>query len=268
MPKILGRVVGSKRLNKVFADYPNFYWTLHEGLAGSDPGDIPDQNGSGVVLAPATATIAQWTDKPGYWSGTSANATDYLVASRLDDPVAWDAVFDFSGVLIIMGYMFADTDPSAAGRHLSLGNQNPDFVRPIEGKYLTTGELQFVTDYGTAATQSGIDLPAEAAPNESVVIYKLDPINDTATIFCFNPATKTLQTSNEDALTSPTYPSSNPLNQVFVVGAGILSTSFTAFARNISIRDVRAINFGSNPPSDLSEIIEELAINCSLGTRR
>ena len=111
------RNAGLKPINKVFSDYPNCYFSLHEGLAGTDPGDIADQAGTNLTCVPKTTTTAQWTTKPGWWSGIATNAADALHIRRAVSPAEYDSIFSLNGnVVVIMCRVFADTDPGASGR--------------------------------------------------------------------------------------------------------------------------------------------------------
>lgn len=264
------KVSSAKILNKVYTQ-PNCYFSFHEGVAGSDPGDIPDQAGTSLVAAPDTATTGQWTGKPGYWKGTAANSTDGFEILRSDDTTNFDAIYNLnSSVLVQAFYVFADTDPSAGCRLMSIGNPSPDHLLPLDLKYLTTGVVQMlVTGTSSQVAQNFIDLPAEASPNEAVCVHVLDTIGMTATSYTFFPGTKTLMTTAVTSDISGTgVPTTLPTNSKVCIGR-----SFTAgdaavnHAKNISVRDYRAIHFDS-APSNLSDIIEEIAVNCSLGTRR
>lgn len=267
---------GIKPLNKVLQNYPNFYFTLHEGLAGVNPGVISEVGGSGLRCVPQTSTPAQWSTKPGWWSGVATNNADYLQINRADDPDFYDSVMNMENtVLVTMAHVYAAGDPSAACRLWSIANLNVPsgalMESQLEVKYLTSGQIQtHWQGSGGAVAQTGIDLPAAAAPNEAIIISVLNTITDEATNYAYFPKSKALMiaavTSSIAGINLNTVIAPN--QQVAIGAFPTAGTAYGSFLKNAAIKDFRAINFGSNPPLDMSEILEELAINTLAGSRR
>lgn len=265
------KTVGFKALNKVFADYPNCYFPMHDGLSGTAPTVLTDEAGTSLTIVPQTTTTAQWTTKPGWWSCTATNAADHMLLSRATDPTNYDLIFNMQNtVMVQMMRVFADTDPTVSGRFLSLGNLGAGWESQYELKYLTGGVMQGHWEGSSAAAQIGVDLPSIAAPNESVLAVVYDSINQEVSLYCYTPATKSLQVVvDTDTTVGLGINEVTAVNQQIAFGATPVTISaYGAFGQNLSIRDYRAINFGATPPADLSEIIEELAINSLAGTRR
>ena len=120
-----------------------------------------------------------------------------------------------------------------------LGNLNPDTYTPFDIKYLTDGSIDsHVEGPGGAVAGTGVDLPAEAAPNESILVFKWDDINSQVTWYCYKPGTKTLQiVSDTDSTATLSVPTAIPSNQEIVIGGNTVGVSYTTYLQNMSVRD-------------------------------
>lgn len=264
------RVKGHSPLNAALENYPNVFFALHEGVTGTPASQatVADQNTSnGWEMTVDTVGATQWNTTTGAWEPEAANSDQSLSLARTVDPTTFDSIFDVAGKASLFCVLLDHVaDPTTVGRIFSIdGNAtNPT----VEVKYLTNGTIQFLL--GDAAQATVLALNAAGESQMLLFVYVDDRADGLKQIVpkIYTPNSKTiLETTTPLTTVGATI---QPIESTshFMIGASRQGGVPATFADDVGIRRVRVINFDQSPPSDMDELIEELAVTNLLATSR
>lgn len=270
-----GTVYGKKPLNKVYSQYPNVYFTLHEGVTvGTTAATCKDENtannssGNWKLDVAVPATTGQWQTTEAMWVAKSGNTADHLTLDRTVDTAKFDSIFDVRGVATLYAFhiQWNGAVPTANGRIFSIAGF-PGSNAMVEAKYTTSGDVQcFFRDAGITAQR------LSASVTDAIVISYADHRasgTKTFTARAYTPGTSNIITTPQSADISSVATYEMTSNTKFRIGAQTTGTgSANQHGDNLRIKRFRFVNFGQNPPSDISELMDELALNNLMGTSR
>lgn len=268
------RINAIKPLNKALSTYPNLYFGLHEGIADGDIATIADQNSANTwALTVETPGATQWGATLGNWEPASGNSAQYMSIDMSAYQTEYEAVFgnlNTSAWMIICSldyvrddaasqWFFAIQDKTNQKKLFNL-RSNPAVAKLIPVLFCSTED---------AATQTN---EVSSAEGEQVWVAYVDMRAGvkTSTVYRFDPGTKVhnITSSQTKDISTLSFGTIDYTTDTLTVGARDLTSSVDKYLDVGGIRDLRFINFGTNPPSDIVNLIEEFAINSNVGTRR
>lgn len=270
------RVQSIKPINKVLSTYPNLYFKLHEGIADPNVATITCES-TGIPLAVETPGATQWGTTYGNFEPVAGNTNQKMSISDLSSyATEFDAVAAGlnTGAWMIMLNMDYVRDATVGQVVLSIRDQ-AQATNVLELRLnADVGQLKPVL-YDSNGNYVSRANPVTDAENEQTwaVYVDMRPGVKTSTVFRYDPGTKVL---NSTAPRTLDISGANFITAASDADAGAITigarktglTSYSNYVDAAGLRDMRFINFGSSPPTDIVNLIEELAINSNAGTRR
>lgn len=274
------RVQALKLLNKTLSTYPNMYFALHEGIADSAVATVSDQNtANGFDLTVAVPGATQWGATLGNFEPAAANTTQYI---NIDDvsgsATAFDSLFDSlntSAWMICFNIDYVRDDAASQWlfevRDMSNGvNGTTAFEMRLNPG---VSELDIKLYDSTGAIMSQANKPTAAEGEQFWAVYvDMRTGVKASTVYRLDPGTSThniVSGQTFDATAGVfTAPGSAAGEGTIQIGARKLAASQDKHMDVAGVRDLRFINFGITPPSDIVNLIEELSVNSNVGTRR
>jgi len=274
MPK-LTKVSALKPLNKSL-QYPNFYWLLHEGIADAAVTDIVCQS-TGLTLTVNAPGATQWGATLGNNEPALNNTTQRIntldVSAHADEFDAVVANLNTGAWMICFNCDYV-RDDAASETLFSIRDQIAN-VNVFEIRMNPrVGDVQhtFLDSGGTNRIQ-GIEVTNALGEQFVVMYFDMRAGIKTSTVYMMTPGTKInnkiISTTLDITGAAFTIPSSAAGAGMITINARqIGASSFDKYNDVCGIRDLRMINFGLNPPTDIADLIDELAVNSNTGTRR
>lgn len=240
-------------------DYALF--RLHDGVTQgtSTSTGIADANPDNTwTLSASNFNAAQWTDRPGWWTGTLAS--DYAltcdISGFLSESTRFAADAAFDGAAYLVACMLnLPAYATAAQRLLCLGvNNNAD---RFQLRYVSGDILQFLVGDNDVVTGS-IDITAQV-DTDLVFVALIDDRAGVETAYArvYEAGSTNLVNAVSASTSSVTWLTSASARYLQV---GSLPNTPGGSPLSGSVRRVLLCPFGSSPPSDFIAVAEELAL--------
>ena len=270
------QIIASKPLKAALSKYPNLYYRLTEGALDGTVSKIVDQAGTGLDLTVASPAAAQWDSTTATWKPPAPNSTYYLSAAASLNPSKFAELFDNLGssawFVAFDAHYSADV---AAGQrvftvsHPEAGNN----YRVVEVRAnVATGSSKFAVYDSNLTIASRTNTVASTDGRRLCFFYFDKRSNGTqkSVYYEFLPgsAAHLESTPSDYDISASSFVGVDTAVDKLYIGAQEINTGVERYLDGAGIRDFRFVNFGQNPPSDVLEFIEELAVNHMRGTRR